>query len=137
MKRENSVAQGLAIILGLIGMYLAGIALMTIYGALQAGMLIVFMLATPILIVGIIMLVFSYKAIYRPSEINSKNTALVYAVITLLYAGSIIERMIPDNDVVANPRVIASGSTIILTILVFFGVKKLLNIESKKKEETQ
>jgi hypothetical protein len=94
------------------------------------------MLATPILIVGTIMMIFSYKAIYRPSEINSKNTALVYAVITLLYAGNIIERMIPDSDIVVNPGVIASGSTIILTILVFFGVKKLLNIESKKKEET-
>ena len=136
MKRANSVARGLAIILGLIGIYLASIALMTIYGALQAGMLIVFMLATPILIVGIIMLIFSYKAIYRPSENNSKSTALIYAAITLLYAGSIIERMIPDNDIVANPRVIASGSTIILTILVFYGVKKLLNIEGKKKEET-
>jgi hypothetical protein len=71
-----------------------------------------------------------------PTETSNRNIAAIYSVMALLYSGVLIEPLISENEIVINPRVIASGSAIILAIAVYYGVKLLLNIEKKEHKET-
>jgi hypothetical protein len=133
---QRRIAKSLAAIVGLFGIYLAVISLITAYGAIQAGAMLLLLVTLPMLIVGSAMVIFCYQTIFMPTETSNRNIAAIYSIMVLLYSGVLIEPLISENEIVINPRVIASGSAIILAIAVYYGVKLLLNIEKKEHKET-
>ena len=132
----NRVAQVLAGFVGVLGGYFTVITLITISGALKAKAVLLALVALPMLIIGVLLLVFSYRAIFRPTERSNRHIAAIYSLIVLLYSDILIEPMVSKNEIVINPEVIASGSSIILAAIVFYGIKLLLNKTSKARVET-
>jgi hypothetical protein len=127
MKSINRIAQLLAVFVGIIGMYFTAITLITINGALQAGAVLLILVTLPMLIVGVLLLVFSYRAIFKPTESSNRHIAAIYSIIVLLYSDILIEPLISNNRIIVNPKVVASGSSIILAIIVYYGIRMLLN----------
>ncbi|MGW8273098.1 MAG: hypothetical protein ACWGN7_06900 [Thermodesulfovibrionales bacterium] len=136
MINKNVAAQTLTLILAVIGAYLTAITLITIYGAVIGKSFIIVVVASPMLVVGIFLLLFSYRAFFKPSEKNNRNFASIYAAIILLYSGRIVEAVIPKSDVIVNQRVVASGSTIVLAALVYYGIQILLRGHGQDNPET-
>ena len=136
MKSMNRIAQLLAAFVGIIGMYFAAITLVTMNRALQAKAGLLMLVTLPMLIVGVLLLVFSYRAIFKPTESSNRHIAAIYSIITLLYSDIFIEPFISNNEIIVNPKVVASGSSIILAIIVFYGIKILLNKTRQEQVDT-
>lgn len=131
MNSINRIAQLLAAFVGVIGAYFTVITLVTMSRAFQAGAGLIMLVTLPMLVVGAVLLVFSYRAAIKPTESSSRHVAAVYSIIVLLYSDIFIKPMLADSEIVINPEVVASGSSIVLAVIVYYGIKMLLNKTSK------
>ena len=135
MEEQNisRVAQIVGVIIGIGGLYLAGMSTINLYSAFTSAWMLLF-LAVPMLAIAIVMIIVAYRAIFDQTPKTFDSISAFMAFMVMLYADDLIEPIIMDLESIAHPQIAVTAITVCCALVVYYGLRQTMNMEVKRNE---